>query len=107
MNVCWPIEMRELGPARFGISWNDGHVSEYSVRNLRLECRCAGCVDEWTREKTLKEDQVPQDIGPKKIETVGRYALHFVWSDGHDTGIYTFEHLRSLCECHQCKTVSV
>ena len=31
-----------------------------------------------------------------------RYAYKIVWSDGHDSGIYTLEHLRSLCQCPQC-----
>jgi DUF971 family protein len=33
---------------------------------------------------------------------VGRYAIRFHWSDGHSTGIYTFEHLRELCPCPIC-----
>jgi hypothetical protein len=33
---------------------------------------------------------------------VGNYALSFAWSDGHQTGIYTFGHLRDLCPCPQC-----
>ena len=36
-------------------------------------------------------------------QRVGRYAYKIVWSDGHDTGIYTLEHLRSLCQCPQCQ----
>jgi len=99
-----PIDLKQLGPSTLGIVWNDGHESKYTVRNLRLECRCAHCVDEWTREKVIKEENIPLDIKPKKIESVGRYALNFAWSDGHDTGIYTFEQLRSLCECDQCKS---
>jgi DUF971 family protein len=51
----------------------------------------------------LKEEQVPQDIKPKKMETVGRYALQIDWSDGHNTGIFTFEQLRSQCECESCQ----
>ena len=30
------------------------------------------------------------------IAPVGRYAYHIVWSDGHDTGIYTLKMLREL-----------
>lgn len=92
-----------MGPSKLGIIWSDKHQSLYSVRNLRLECRCAICVDEWTREKILKEDAVPADVRPLKIESVGRYALKIDWSDGHNTGIYSFDALRSLCECPQCK----
>jgi len=101
MNLA-PKELKQMGQKHLGIIWNDGHQSLFNVRNLRLKCRCANCVDEWTREALLKEDSVPSDIRPRKIESVGRYALKVEWSDGHDTGFYTFEHLRSLCECPLC-----
>ena len=97
-----PMNLKQLGPQLLGISWNDGHESQYQVRNIRLSCRCANCVDEWTREKILKDESVPMDIKPKKMETVGRYAIQIDWSDGHNTGIYTFEQLRSQCECESC-----
>lgn len=101
-----PVELLQLSPTLLGVVWNDGHHSKYNVRNLRLACRCAGCIDEWTREKLLKEENVPADVKPKKIESVGRYALKFNWSDGHDSGFYTFEQLRSQCECPSCKKPS-
>jgi DUF971 family protein len=34
---------------------------------------------------------------------VGRYAYKIVWSDGHDSGIFTLEHLRALCSCAECQ----
>ena len=97
-----PVSLKQIGSQVLGISWNDGHESKYQVRNIRLSCRCANCVDEWTREKILKDETVPLDIRPKKMETVGRYALQIDWSDGHNTGIFTFEQLRSQCECESC-----
>ncbi len=98
-----PQTMKQVSPTTLGITWNDGHESTYAVRNIRLSCRCANCIDEWTREKILKAESVPEDIKPKKIETVGRYAIQINWSDGHSTGIFTFEQLRSLCECESCQ----
>jgi ATP-binding protein involved in chromosome partitioning len=98
-----PLELKQMGAQHLGIIWNDGHQSLFNVRNLRLKCRCANCVDEWTREKILKDETVPLDVKPRRIESVGRYALKVDWSDGHDTGIYTFEHLRAHCECPLCK----
>lgn len=89
------IEPTEDG-ARLRIVWADGHVSEYEPRILRLECRCAGCIDEFTGRPLLDPARVPEDIHPLAINTVGRYALRFTWSDGHDTGIYPFDLLRSL-----------
>lgn len=98
-----PVGLKQLGPATLGIVWNDGHNSFYRVRTMRLNCRCAHCVDEWTREKILDESKIPADIKPRKIEPVGRYAFRVVWSDGHDTGFYTFDSLRKLCECPACR----
>lgn len=82
--------------ARLRIRWQDGHVSEYEPRYLRLNCRCAGCIDEWTGRPLLDPDRVPPDVHPLAIRYVGRYALQFDWSDGHATGIYPFELLREL-----------
>lgn len=94
------ITPREIGPTEDGtrlrITWEDGEVSEYRPRFLRMRCPCAGCVDEMTGVRTLTEDQVPEGVYPEAIHYVGRYALQFVWSDGHSTGIYPFELLRKL-----------
>lgn len=84
--------------ARLRIVWGDGVASEYAPRLLRQRCPCAGCVDEMTGIRTLRPESVPADIYPEAIHYVGRYALQFVWSDGHSTGIYTFEFLRRLAQ---------
>ena len=44
---------------------------------------------------------MPQDVHPLKITLVGRYAMTIRWSDGHHTGIYAFDFLRTLCPCCQ------
>ena len=71
-------------------------VSEYEPRNLRVLCPCAGCVDEMTGQRTLKPETVERGVYPTAIHYVGQYALQFVWSDGHSTGLYTFEYLREI-----------
>jgi DUF971 family protein len=92
----------DIGPTEDGtrlrIAWQDGRVSEYRPRELRLRCPCAGCVDEMTGERILVPAMVDPDIYPTAIEYVGRYALSFAWSDGHSTGIYPYEYLRRLDE---------
>ena len=98
-----PTQLRQYGPKTLGVQWSDGHASLVNVRKLRLECRCAQCVDEWTREKLLDEAQVPEDVKPVRFEPIGRYAYRIDWTDGHRTGYYTFDHLRSLCECPACR----
>lgn len=97
-----PASIRQAGPGELEIVWNDGHVSVYPVAYLRRSCRCAACIDEWSGAPLLKPEQVPPDVKPVRIEPVGRYALHFAWSDGHTSGIYSFEHLRAICPCGKC-----
>ena len=91
---------RHVGPTQDGtrlrIEWEDGAVSELEPLALRLLCPCAGCVDEMTGVRTLRPESVPEGVYPTAIHYVGRYALQFVWSDGHSTGIYTFPYLREL-----------
>jgi ATP-binding protein involved in chromosome partitioning len=78
------------------IQWSDGASSQFSGRELRLACRCAACVDEWSHQNLIREDQIPPVVKPEKIDVIGNYALHFTWSDGHATGIYSYDYLRSL-----------
>lgn len=90
-----PLRLERRGPSTLGIDWSDGRRLEYDVRSLRLGCPCAHCVSETTGEPLLDPESVPQDVVPSRIESVGRYGLRFQWSDGHSTGIYTFERLTS------------
>src|SRR5438093_12047382 len=60
------------------------------------------CIDEISGNKRLREESISKDVRPLSIDPVGRYAIRFHWSDGHSTGIYTFEHLRELCPCPIC-----
>lgn len=100
------VEPIEIGPTpegtRLRILWGDGHVSVYSPLYLRLNCRCAGCVDEMTGQPLLQPDRVPGDVYPMEIRHVGRYALQFLWSDAHETGIYPYSLLRTICPCEAC-----
>ena len=79
---------------RIVISWPDGRVDEFAAAKLRFECSCAGCVDEMSGKRVLREDQVNPDVSAVSCNRVGRYALQFFWSDGHSTGIYPYARLR-------------
>ena len=76
------------------IQWSDNREQQWDVVNLRRSCPCAVCIDEWTGKKTLKDDDVSDTVRPVSIKSVGRYALSIEFSDGHKTGIYTFEKLQ-------------
>jgi len=91
-----PVKIEQRGPRTLGITWADGSESALDVRELRLACGCAQCVDEWTGEGRLDPGSVPEDVRPLRIAGVGRYALQIEWSDGHASGIYPFRRLRAL-----------
>jgi ATP-binding protein involved in chromosome partitioning len=99
----WPQKMAQAGPKELSITWNDGHESVYPVRLLRLSCKCAHCVEEMSGKPMLDPSTVSEAVEPTVINPVGRYAIHIAWSDGHTSGIYTYEHLRGLCACPSCK----
>jgi DUF971 family protein len=97
-----PMSLGQDGKSVLTIDWSNGHKGRHLVRNLRLACPCAQCVDEWTGEKTLVQESVAEDVRPLSIDPVGLYGIQIDWSDGHGTGIYTFETLGKLCRCPAC-----
>jgi ATP-binding protein involved in chromosome partitioning len=85
------------------IEWAEaGHEAFYPARALRLACGCALCTEEMSGRPLLDPDSVPADIRPVSVALVGTYGLRVHWSDGHGTGIYTFERLLAACPCESC-----
>jgi DUF971 family protein len=80
------------------VSWPDGVEAKLPLVPLRGACMCARCVDEVTGERIVDCDGIDPDIAVSDMELVGNYALRIRWSDGHETGLYTWEHLRRLAE---------
>jgi DUF971 family protein len=78
----------------FRIMWPGG--TEVTIPSVRLRdfCPCAACVEEGTGKKILDPATIPADVHPVQILPVGNYAIQIQWSDGHNTGIYTWQTLR-------------
>jgi DUF971 family protein len=111
------VKIHVKSGAGVDIDWADGHSSHYDFPYLRDNCPCATCNDE--REK--KEDFATAIAGstaapaalpmfkPKAraqaATQVGNYAIQITFNDGHATGIYSYEHLRTLCPCDECAKV--
>lgn len=97
------------------IDWKDGHRSHYPFVFLRDACPCALCDEE--REKTGREPgerpktkpgeltMYKEKAKPISAEGVGKYAIKFNWNDGHQLGIYSWQFLRDVCPCEECKAV--
>jgi Mrp family chromosome partitioning ATPase/DUF971 family protein len=70
-------------------------VGTIPFRTLRLNCKSASMIDEWTGEKLFKEEDIRMDVEPTKIEPAGNYAFRIDWSDGHHS-IYPIKALKEL-----------
>lgn len=97
------VESVGLSDEGVQVGWSDGHKSFYPGKYLRINCGCAECVEEWSRRQLLDPATVAADIRAEDYLMVGRYAVQFLWSDAHYTGIYPFDTLRTLCPCDECK----
>ncbi|MCA8998531.1 MAG: DUF971 domain-containing protein [Planctomycetaceae bacterium] len=78
------------------VEWNGVRTYRFPYFFLRCECPCAACVNEFTGERILDPTGVPRNIHPAAIEFAGNYALKIQWSDGHNTGLYSWDHLEKL-----------
>jgi len=109
-----PLKVRVLKTEGTGveIDWKDGHKSVWNFAWLRWACPCATCNEE--RQHTGRAIGVPKpkpggllvmyEAPPRPVEVapVGKYAIKFKWNDGHESGIYSWEYLRRVCQCAEC-----
>jgi DUF971 family protein len=80
------------------VRWEDGVISQFAPRWLRARCPCAGCVEEWSGRRTVGEAQVVEGVRCATFSPVGNYAVQLDWTDGHGTGIYSWDYLLKLRE---------
>jgi DUF971 family protein len=76
--------------------WEDTSPTRLPYRQLRAECPCAACHDEWTGQRTIDPASIRPDLQIEGLEAVGNYAVRIAWNDGHSSGLYTWETLRRL-----------
>ena len=94
------VELKAPHGARtLEITWADGHKTHIPHEILRGYCPCAHCQGHGGTLQFVPGGN--EEI--RDIQQIGSYALQFVWGDRHDSGIYTFRYLRSLCQCAECK----
>jgi DUF971 family protein len=89
-----PKRIGRRDPSRIELDWQDGTSTTYSATQLRRLCPCARCIHELTGQPLLDPASVPEDITHSGTHLVGAYALSLTFSDGHNTGIFTWPMLR-------------
>ncbi len=112
MSTPTPSGIERLPERRLRIAWSDGQTREYSARELRKACPCATCREKHAGAGGRSEGGSEGQHSPLSLpilteaETlplevlgmvpVGAYAYRIHFSDGHNTGLFTLEHLRGL-----------
>jgi len=108
------VKIHVSSGAGVDIIWADGHASHYDFAYLRDECPCATCNDERDKKESFKSlAQGMASSSPalpmfkpkpraKDATQVGNYAIQITFTDGHSTGIYAYDYLRSICPCAEC-----
>ena len=110
------VKIHVSSGAGVDIVWADGHTSHFDFAYLRDNCPCATCNDERAKKESLAEASpafASSTVLPmfkakpraQSAQAVGQYAIQISFSDGHSTGIYSYEHLRSICPCSDCSGV--
>ena len=78
------------------ITWDDGHVSRHRLDVLRAACPCAHCKGHAPEQSLNLTPEQFAGIKLLDLAPVGRYAYHLVFSDHHNTGIYTLKMLYEI-----------
>lgn len=78
------------------IQWTVDRTDRLPFKFVRGECRCAACVDEMTGVRILDVNTISELITPESMNLTGNYAIKIRWSDGHDTGLFTWETLEEI-----------
>ena len=94
-----PEKIEVIG-SEVAIRWQDGHEDYITCERLRAGSPSA----ENTGERDLLGRKIGGSnqksfpgVGVRGWRMIGGYAIQFDFSDGHNTGLYTFEYLRALC----------
>lgn len=92
-----PVKISIKNKEYLDILWDDNKSSQIQLNKLRSNCPCAFCLDEKEKNgKTYFPLYTKDEITVSGINEVGHYAIGINWKDGHNTGIYEFEHLQNL-----------
>jgi len=81
----------DVSPKEITITWDDGRVSRYDASEVRLACPCAECRGRRERGMAVAEPGATTT----GAELVGNWGMSITFSDGHGTGIYTWDLLRA------------
>jgi DUF971 family protein len=94
-----PLDAQPIGND-LAIKWEDGTETFVPLQKLRRACPCAGCKGEVDVMGNLyKNPDRPLNSTSfllVRVDQIGGYALQPLWGDGHNSGLYPFDYLKTL-----------
>ncbi|MBN8282559.1 DUF971 domain-containing protein [Zoogloea sp.] len=90
-----PIEIKVHQRSRLmEVSFDDGQRFEFSFEFLRVFSPSAEVRGHGIGQEVLQLGK--RDVEITRVEPVGNYAIKPVFSDGHDSGLYSWDYLYDL-----------
>ena len=83
-------------PGHIVVNWPDGNVDKLANKSVRIACQCASCVHEYTGQALLDPATVSDTIKAEDLSVLGNYAVSIAWSDGHTSGIFSWDRLKEI-----------
>lgn len=97
MATVWPTRLAfKSSDKALHASFEDGVSVRVPYELLRVESPSAEVQGHAPDQKTLVMDK--QDVDITEAEPVGRYAVRLTFSDGHNSGIFSWDLIRELGE---------
>ncbi len=76
------------------ITFSDGFTAALPAEFLRIESPSAEVQGHGPDQRVLVAGK--RDVAITKIDPTGNYAIRLTFSDGHDTGIFSWDYLHRL-----------
>ena len=95
----WPSEIKlKKAERRLEVRFDDGSAFALPAEYLRVESPSAEVQGHGTGNKTIVPGK--RNVAITSLEPVGNYAVRIIFSDGHDSGLFTWETLYRLGHDH-------
>lgn len=96
----WPVEIRlHQDRKKLTVCFDDGQEFHLSAEYLRVLSPSAEVQGHSPEQRVTVPGKI--DVSLSAVDPVGNYAVRLTFSDGHNTGIYSWAYLRRLGEDHE------
>ena len=95
--MAWPTDITVSGRGRMlEVIYDDGEIVRLTAERLRVESPSAEVQGHSAAQKKIVTGK--ENVAIVRVDPIGNYAIKIAFDDGHDTGIYSWEYLRSLAQ---------